>query len=366
MAGLEAAVATSPDLVVVDLGLPDVDGYEVLRMLRAVSAVPVIVATAREEECEIVRALDSGADDYLVKPFGAGQLDARIRAVLRRAAGDGGRDEPLVVGSLVVDSAARIARLDGRRLDLTPREFDLLRYLAERAGQVVTKRELLAEVWRQPYGGAEKTVDVHLSWLRRKLGETAQEPRYLQTVRGVGVRLTAPEAERDRGVRAQLGILVAATTSLVLLAFLVPLGLLLRRTAEERAISAATQQAQSVAALVSLSPDAPLAEVADGGARITVFFPTAGSSGRRPRVRRRSSWPPGARPSRPRPAAASRCSCRCRACPAAPRWCSRTSRSRCCTRASRARGSSWRCSAWACWRSGWSSPTGWAGAWSVR
>ena len=195
MAGLEAAVASSPDLVIVDLGLPDVDGYEVLRMLRAVSAVPVIVATAREEESDIVRALDSGADDYLVKPFGAGQLDARIRAVLRRAAGEGGRDEPLVVGSLVVDAAARIARLDGQRLDLTPREFDLLCYLAERAGQVVTKRELLAEVWRQPYGGAEKTVDVHLSWLRRKLGETAQEPRYLQTVRGVGVRLTAPEAE---------------------------------------------------------------------------------------------------------------------------------------------------------------------------
>jgi two-component system response regulator PrrA len=195
MAGLEAAVAGAPDLVIVDLGLPDVDGYEVLRMLRAVSAVPVIVATAREEESEIVRALDSGADDYLVKPFGAGQLDARIRAVLRRASGDDGRDEPLVVGTLVVDSGARIARLDGQRLDLTPREFDLLCYLAERAGQVVTKRELLAEVWRMPYGGAEKTVDVHLSWLRRKLGETAQEPRYLQTVRGVGVRLAAPEDE---------------------------------------------------------------------------------------------------------------------------------------------------------------------------
>jgi DNA-binding response OmpR family regulator len=195
MAGLEAAVAGAPDLVIVDLGLPDVDGYEVLRMLRAVSAVPVIVATAREEESEIVRALDSGADDYLVKPFGAGQLDARIRAVLRRASRDGGRNEPLVVGTLVVDSGARIARLDGQRLDLTPREFDLLCYLAERAGQVVTKRELLAEVWRMPYGGAEKTVDVHLSWLRRKLGETAQEPRYLQTVRGVGVRLAAPEDE---------------------------------------------------------------------------------------------------------------------------------------------------------------------------
>jgi DNA-binding response OmpR family regulator len=192
MAGLEAAVHTRPDLVVVDLGLPDVDGYEVIRMLRAVSQVPIIVATAREDEHEIVRALDAGADDYLVKPFGAGQLDARIRAVLRRAASPGSRAEPTVVGDLVIDPASRTARLGEQVLDLTPKEFELLQYLAERAGQVVTKRELLAEVWRQAYGGADKTVDVHLSWLRRKLGETAQEPRYLYTVRGVGVRLDAP------------------------------------------------------------------------------------------------------------------------------------------------------------------------------
>jgi len=192
MAGLEAAVQNRPDLVVIDLGLPDVDGYEVLRMLRAVSSVPVIVATAREEEAEIVRALDSGADDYLVKPFGAGQLEARVRAVLRRTADGQRRAGPLTVGGLVLDPEARTAQLDGRTLELTAREFDLLCYLAERAGKVVTKRELLAEVWRQPYGGAEKTVDVHLSWLRRKLGETAAEPRYLQTVRSVGVRLAPP------------------------------------------------------------------------------------------------------------------------------------------------------------------------------
>ncbi len=189
MAGLEQSVRDRPDLVIVDLGLPDVDGHEVLRMLRAVSAVPVIVATAREEEQEIVRALDAGADDYLVKPFGAGQLDARIRAVLRRA-DHGGRDEtPLTIGPLVVDTAARTATVDGRSIELTPREFDLLAYLAQRAGTVVSKRELLAEVWRQPYGATEKTIDVHLSWLRRKLGETADEPRLLHTVRGVGVRL---------------------------------------------------------------------------------------------------------------------------------------------------------------------------------
>jgi DNA-binding response OmpR family regulator len=194
MAGLAAAVADRPDLVLVDLGLPDLDGVAVLQMLRAVSGVPAIVSTARGDEAEVVRALDAGADDYLVKPFGAGQLDARIRAVLRRATASDGRGSAVQVGALVVDSDARTARLDGLALDLTPREFDLLRYLAERAGQVVTRRELLAEVWRQPYGGADKTVDVHLSWLRRKLGETAQEPRYLHTVRSVGVRLEAPAA----------------------------------------------------------------------------------------------------------------------------------------------------------------------------
>ena len=190
MAGLEAAMQGRPDLVILDLGLPDVDGHEVLRMLRAVRPVPVIVATAREDEDEIVRALNAGADDYLVKPFGAAQLDARIRAVLRRS--ENRRSGPITVGELVVDPQARTATLRGSALDLTPREFDLLCYLAERAGTVVTKRELLTEVWQLPYGGADKTVDVHLSWLRRKLGETAQEPRYLHTVRSVGVRLDAP------------------------------------------------------------------------------------------------------------------------------------------------------------------------------
>ncbi|MFI6941135.1 response regulator transcription factor [Streptomyces sp. NPDC050418] len=191
MAGLDAALTEPPDLVVLDLGLPDVDGAQVLRMLRAVSDVPVIVATARDEEPEIVALLGAGADDYLVKPFGAAQLDARIKAVLRRA-GAAEPEEPLHVGGLSVDQATREAVLDGRPLDLTPREFDLLAHLAARPGQVVSRRELLAEVWQQPLGGADKTVDVHLSWLRRKLGETAQAPRYLHTVRTVGIKLTAP------------------------------------------------------------------------------------------------------------------------------------------------------------------------------
>jgi two-component system, OmpR family, KDP operon response regulator KdpE len=191
MAGLQAAVDLRPDLVVLDLGLPDVDGTTLLSMLRAVSAIPVIVATARDDEREIVRALDAGADDYVVKPFLAEHLDARIRAVLRR----GAAAEPAathVVGGLVVNTGAREASLDDRSLELTRLEFDLLAHLASRAGQVVTKRELLADVWHQPYGGADKTVDVHLSWLRRKLGETATEPRYLISVRGVGVKLVEP------------------------------------------------------------------------------------------------------------------------------------------------------------------------------
>ncbi|MEH1013508.1 response regulator transcription factor [Micromonospora sp. CPCC 206060] len=197
MDGLRDALDDRPDLVVLDLGLPDLDGRELLRMLRAVSRVPVIVATARDDETEIVRVLDAGADDYLVKPFTAAQLDARIRAVLRRSAPAGGTAERnVVVGGLVIDPGAREVRLDGVPVGLTPREFDLLHHLATRAGQVVTKRELLTEVWQIPYGGADKTVDVHLSWLRRKLGETAQQPRYLHTVRGVGVRLDAPEPGR--------------------------------------------------------------------------------------------------------------------------------------------------------------------------
>ena len=193
MAGLEAAVGDRPDLVVLDLGLPDLDGTAMLKMLRGVSRVPVIVATARDDESEIIAVLDAGADDYLVKPFGAAQLDARVRAVLRRSA-DAAPDEAVTVGALRIDARGRRATLDGAELELTPREFDLLHYLAARAGQVVSKRELVTEVWQQPYGGADKTVDVHLSWLRRKLGETAQDARYLHSVRGVGVRLSAPGA----------------------------------------------------------------------------------------------------------------------------------------------------------------------------
>lgn len=188
MPGLERVLRDPPDLVVLDLGLPDLDGIAFLRMLRPVSDVPVIVATARDDDPSTVAALDAGADDYVIKPFSAEQLDARVRAVLRRSRGE----EPVtvfVVGDLEVDVRTRSAVLAGRTLELRPREFDLLAFLAARPGEVVSKRTLMTEVWQQPYGGADKTVDVHLSWLRRKLGETATEPRMLHTIRGVGVKL---------------------------------------------------------------------------------------------------------------------------------------------------------------------------------
>jgi len=153
--------------------------------------VPIIITTARDDETEIVRNLDSGADDYMVKPFSAVQLDARIRAVMRRAR-PGQQDGPILIGELEIDSRLHRAILAGRELALTRKEFELLQYLAARRGTVVTKRELLVEVWHQPFGGEDRTVDVHLSWLRRKLGETAARPRYLRVVRGVGAQLIDP------------------------------------------------------------------------------------------------------------------------------------------------------------------------------
>ena len=188
-AALAAVVEWRPDVVVLDLGLPDIDGRDVLRMIRGVSTVPVIVATARDDEGEMIALLDAGADDYVVKPYRAQQIEARMRAVLRRAESGSEERSDVVVGGLVVDEARRVATIDGSPLELSRLEFDLLAHLARRSPNVVSRRELLAEVWNQPYGGSDKTVDVHLSWLRRKLGESATEPRYLHTVRGVGIKL---------------------------------------------------------------------------------------------------------------------------------------------------------------------------------
>ena len=189
--GLQLAVKSDPDLVIMDLGLPDLDGTELLRMIRAVSQVPIVVITARGADEMVIRTLDAGADDYLVKPFSVSQLEARVRAVLRRGSHSDADDEIRIAG-LSIDSASREVSLDGVLLELSPKEFDILRVLGERVGEVISKRELMAEVWREPYGGSDRTVDVHLSWLRNKLGETAQEPKYLRTVHGVGVKLVDP------------------------------------------------------------------------------------------------------------------------------------------------------------------------------
>jgi DNA-binding response OmpR family regulator len=191
--GLREITQSPPDIVVLDLGLPDVDGLDVLRMIRGISRVPVLVATARDDETEIIRLLNAGADDYLVKPFSGGQLAARLGAVLRRsgpADAPAARQRVLQIADLRVDPAARTAHLAGRELPLTRREFDLLAYLAAHTDQVMSRQRILTEVWRQPYL-EDQTVDVHLSTLRRKMGEQARRPRLLHTVRGIGIKLVS-------------------------------------------------------------------------------------------------------------------------------------------------------------------------------
>jgi DNA-binding response OmpR family regulator len=192
LTGLELVLNAQPDVVLLDLGLPDVDGLQVISMIRSVGETPIVVITARDDDAMLVAALDAGADDYVIKPFSLDHIDARIRAILRRATLTRDGDHTIAVGGLAIDPRGRTATLDDEPLELSRKEFDLLMVLASRPGEVITKRELLADVWQQGYGGGERTVDVHLSWLRRKLGETAADPVYLQTVRGVGVRMVDP------------------------------------------------------------------------------------------------------------------------------------------------------------------------------
>jgi DNA-binding response OmpR family regulator len=189
---LRAVAVRTPEIVVLDLGLPDLDGSVVLRMIRGTSNVPVIVATARTGEANVIRLLNAGADDFVVKPFSSAHLLARIAAVLRRPGTSPDAPAAIEVGPLRIDVGRRTATLDGRRLDLTRKEFDLLAYLAARPDQVIPAKELFEKVWRQPYRGGEPTLHVHVSWLRRKLGETAAQPRLLRIVRGVGLMLQAP------------------------------------------------------------------------------------------------------------------------------------------------------------------------------
>jgi two-component system, OmpR family, response regulator RegX3 len=181
------------DLVLLDLTLPDGDGRDVCRTLRRKSDVPVVMLTARGTEMDRVVGLELGADDYVVKPFSGPEVIARIRAVLRRAGrGSAAAPGPQAIGELVVDSGARQALLAGEELDLTRREFDLLARLAQDAGTVVTREDLLASVWDANWYGSTKTLDVHVGTLRRKLGDDAEDPTYIHTVRGVGFRMAAP------------------------------------------------------------------------------------------------------------------------------------------------------------------------------
>jgi DNA-binding response OmpR family regulator len=186
--GEDALEAASTDLVLLDLRLPDIDGFDVCRQLRQRSRVPIIVLTARGEEADRVVGLELGADDYVVKPYGLRELIARIRAVMRRTASLGGADEPLRIGELEVDERARRATLGGLDLELTPKEFDLLAALARDPGAAVSRQRLLAEVWQTSWYGSAKTIDVHVAALRRKLGD----PGWIETVRGVGFRLRVP------------------------------------------------------------------------------------------------------------------------------------------------------------------------------
>jgi two-component system response regulator RegX3 len=183
--GAAALEADEPDVVLLDLRLPDMDGLDVCRSIRARSDVPIIIVTARGDEPDRVVGLELGADDYVVKPFGLRELIARIRAVTRRGRTAREEDGSVQVGELEVDSRARRVRLSGRELDLTPKEFDVLALLARDPGAVVSRRSLLDEVWETSWYGSTRTIDVHVAALRRKLGDAG----WIETVRGVGFRL---------------------------------------------------------------------------------------------------------------------------------------------------------------------------------
>jgi DNA-binding response OmpR family regulator len=184
-AALDRLAGSSADLVILDLGLPGIDGIEVCRRIRALDpGVPVLMLTARAEELDAVIGLDAGADDYVTKPFRLGELLARVRAQLRRRP----EGDEVAANSVRVDLAARRAFLGDDELSLTPKEFDLLALLVREAGNVVRRERIMTEVWDEHWFGSTKTLDMHVSWLRKKLGDDPANPRFITTVRSVGFR----------------------------------------------------------------------------------------------------------------------------------------------------------------------------------
>jgi two-component system response regulator RegX3 len=191
---LEMFGRLQPDLVLLDLMLPDGSGFDVCRQLRAGSSVPIIMLTARGDEADRVAGLELGADDYIVKPFSAREVVARIRAVLRRTERSkegSSAPGPIEIGELSLDAAAHSVTLAGQPVELTLKEFQLLELLMRNAGVVVTRERLLDEVWDVSWFGSTKTLDVHVGAVRRKLGDDPSSPRYLHTVRGVGFRFAS-------------------------------------------------------------------------------------------------------------------------------------------------------------------------------
>lgn len=187
--GLEAFRESRPDAVILDVMLPGLDGLEVCRRLRRESDVPILMLTARDTELDTVVGLEVGADDYLAKPFSMRELIARVRAMLRRTRrGAEETPERLEAEGLLLDASRHRVTRDGQEVTLKPKEFDLLRYLMANAGRVLGRDQILARVWGYEYGGDTRTVDTHVKTLRERLGDRAERPRWIETVRGVGYR----------------------------------------------------------------------------------------------------------------------------------------------------------------------------------
>jgi DNA-binding response OmpR family regulator len=191
--GLEKLRTHLPDLVILDLMLPDIDGRDVCREIRRTSHVPILVLTARDSGFDKVLLLELGADDYLVKPFDPKELVARVRALIRRVKMTGDEEDKLKFGNLEIDCQRREVRINDHCVDLTAKEFDLLEILARNPGIVFSRQKLLEKIWGYDFYGDLRTVDVHVRHLRQKLGDSATKPKFIATLRSVGYKFIAPK-----------------------------------------------------------------------------------------------------------------------------------------------------------------------------